>query len=191
MSLAKVSGGDFSRAFLNQVELGRSQPSTRVLRVIAGRLGTEVEYLLEGRAPGVERELALERARVLLATDSPRRALSALAPAASSADWPLATDVRLVQAEALRRLGRVDESNAILESERAVIAQHRDTHRLARLRSLESEKPFVLGRGDPASAIRAHLALADRAVRAGREHDALEHFRAARVLLELRGRSRT
>ena len=139
----------------------------------------------------MERQLALERARVLLATDSPRRALAALAPAASSADWPLATDVRLVQAEALRRLGRLEESNAILESEREVIARHRDAHRLARLRALQSAKPFVIGRGDPASAIRAHLGLADRALRAGHEQDALEHFRAARVLLELRGRSRT
>jgi len=190
LSLAKVSGGDFSRAFLNQVELGRSQPSTRVLRVIAGRLGTEVEYLLEGRAAGVERELALERARVLLATGTPRRALTALAPASASADWPLATDARLVQAEALRALGRVDEAKAMLESERAVIARHHDAHRLARLQALLRAKPFVVGRGDPASAIRAHLSLADRALRAGREQDALEHFRAARVLLELRGRSR-
>ena len=52
MSLAKVVREDFSRAFLNQVELGRAQPSTRVLRVIAGRLGTQVDYLLEGRLPG-------------------------------------------------------------------------------------------------------------------------------------------
>ncbi|HXJ48011.1 MAG TPA: helix-turn-helix transcriptional regulator, partial [Candidatus Acidoferrum sp.] len=43
LSLAKVSGPDFSRAFLHQVEHGRAQPSTRVLRVIAGRLGTEVD----------------------------------------------------------------------------------------------------------------------------------------------------
>ena len=78
MSLAKVSGADFSRAFLNQVELGRSQPSTRVLRVIAGRLGTEVDYLLEGRLPGMERELALEKARVLVARGHAQRALSAL-----------------------------------------------------------------------------------------------------------------
>ena len=77
MSLAKVSGGDFSRAFLNQVELGRSQPSTRVLRVIAGRLGTEVDYLLEGRLPGIERELALEKARVLVARGHAKRALVA------------------------------------------------------------------------------------------------------------------
>ena len=77
MSLAKVSGADFSRAFLHQVEHGRSQPSTRVLRVIAGRLGTEVDYLLEGRLPGVERELAVEKGRVLLARGQARRALAA------------------------------------------------------------------------------------------------------------------
>src|ERR1700716_3601897 len=89
MSLARVSGDDFSRAFLNQVEMGRSQPSTRVLRVIAGRLGTEVDYLLEGRLPSIDRELALERARVLMARGQARRALAALAEAAVASDWPL------------------------------------------------------------------------------------------------------
>src|SRR6202795_2285083 len=86
MSLAKVSREDFSRAFLHQVEHGRSQPSTRVLRVIAGRLGTEVDYLLEGRLPGVERELALEKGRVLLARGDARKALAALQPAADSTE---------------------------------------------------------------------------------------------------------
>src|SRR3989442_15952649 len=66
MSLAKVVGDDFSRAFLNQVELGKARPSIRVLRIIAERLGTEVEYLLEGREAGIERELALEKGRGLL-----------------------------------------------------------------------------------------------------------------------------
>ena len=47
MSLAKVAGGDFSRAFLNQVELNKSRPSVRVLRVIADRLG-RVMLLGEG-----------------------------------------------------------------------------------------------------------------------------------------------
>src|SRR4029077_19973073 len=97
MSLAKVSGGDFSRAFLNQVELGRSQPSTRVLRVIAGRLGTEVDYLLEGRLPNRDRELALERPRVLLARGQARRALAAVDDAIRAADWPMRTDARLCQ----------------------------------------------------------------------------------------------
>src|SRR6202171_2750185 len=113
MSLAKVSGPDFSRAFLHQVEHGQSQPSTRVLRVIAGRLGTEVDYLLEGRLPGVERELALEKGRVLLARGDARRALVALQPAADSTEWPLGSDARLSQAEALRALGRNAEVEGI------------------------------------------------------------------------------
>jgi len=184
MSLAKVSGEDFSRAFLNQVELGRSQPSTRVLRVIAGRLGTEVDYLLEGRLPGLDRELALERARVLVARGQPRRALAALAEITDASDWPLRTDVRLCQAEALRAVGRAEEAEMILAEERKVIAAHKDTHRLERVRSLEGGTDFSMGGGDPDAAVRAHLRLADSALRAGRGYDALEHYRAARVLLE-------
>src|SRR4029079_1369929 len=73
MSLASVVGDDFSRAFLNQVEMGKARPSIRVLRIIADRLGTEVEYLLQGREAGIERELAVEKARVLLLQGEPRR----------------------------------------------------------------------------------------------------------------------
>lgn len=184
MSLAKVSGGDFSRAFLNQVELGRSQPSTRVLRVIAGRLGTEIDYLLEGKPPNLDRELALERARVLLAQGNGSRALVALAEAMDASDWPLRTDVRLCQAEALRAVGRADEADEILQEERKVITAHRDAHRLERLRTLRSGKAFSIGRGDIEAAVRAHLRLGDRALRSARAYDALEHYRAARVLLE-------
>ncbi|HSS94574.1 MAG TPA: helix-turn-helix domain-containing protein [Candidatus Dormibacteraeota bacterium] len=184
MSLAKVSGGDFSRAFLNQVELGRSQPSTRVLRVIAGRLGTEVDYLLEGRQPNLERELALERSRVLLARRQPRRALAALGEGFDSSEWPLRTDARLCQAEALRAIGRAVEADAILAEERKVIAAHRDGHRLERLRALEKGKTFSVADGDPEVAVQLHLRLADRALRGARGYDALEHYRAARVLLE-------
>ena len=185
MSLAKVSGGDFSRAFLNQVELGRSQPSTRVLRVIAGRLGTEVDYLLEGRLPNLDRELALERARVLMARGQARRALQALGESVDASDWPSRTDARLCQAEALRAIGRAEEADAILADERKVIAAHRDSHRLGRLRALELGETFSIGDGDPDSAVRLHLRLADRALRAERGHDALEPYRAARVLLEV------
>jgi transcriptional regulator with XRE-family HTH domain len=182
MSLAKVSGDDFSRAFLNQVELGRSQPSTRVLRVIAGRLGTEVDYLLDGRLPGVERELALEKGRVLLARGDARRALLALRPAADSTEWPLGSDARLCQAEALQALGREAEANEILVRERELISAHRDRHRLQRLRSVAKGKRFTFG-PDP---VKTHLRLADQAQRAANSHDALEHYRAARVLLETR-----
>ena len=185
LSLAKVSGEDFSRAFLNQVEMGRSQPSTRVLRVIAGRLGTEVDYLLEGRPPNLDRELALERARILVARGQARRALSALAEAVDATDWQLRTDVRLCQAEALRAIGSSEEADTILAEERRVITVHRDAHRLDRLRAQESGRPFSIGRGDLEAAVRVHLRLADRALRAARGADALEHYRAARVLLEV------
>jgi transcriptional regulator with XRE-family HTH domain len=189
MSLAKVSGGDFSRAFLNQVELGRSQPSTRVLRVIAGRLGTEVDYLLEGRLPAIERELALEKARVLVARGHARRALASLATVVESFEWPLGTDARLCQAEALTMLGREAEAAELLSAEKPVIAAQHDNYRLQRLRSLQKGGGPPNGDGDLESAAHAHLRLADKAQRAANSHDALEHYRAARVLLEVRARS--
>jgi transcriptional regulator with XRE-family HTH domain len=180
MSLAKVSGGDFSRAFLNQVEFGRVQPSTRVLRVIAVRLGTDVDYLLEGREPAIERELALEKARVLLARGDARKALLSLSPVIESNEWPIGTDARLCQAQAMYALGRTDEARAVVERERALLTARRDQHRLARLRAIERGKRFATA-GDP---VKAHLRLADRAQRAANNRDALEHYRAARVLLE-------
>jgi transcriptional regulator with XRE-family HTH domain len=191
MSLAKVSGGDFSRAFLNQVELGRSQPSTRVLRVIAGRLGTEVDYLLEGRLPGMERELAVEKARALVARGQARRALAALGTAVESSEWPLGCDARICQAAALRMLGRLAEAEAILSAEREVLLERGDTHRLQRVRSLQKGQAFAIGAGDLESAAQSHLRLADKAQRSANTHDALEHYRAARILLEVRARPGT
>jgi len=190
LSLAKVSREDFSRAFLHQVEHGLSQPSTRVLRVIAGRLGTEVDYLLEGRLPGVERELALEKGRVLLARGDARKALVALKPAADSTEWPLGADARLSQAEALRALGRDAEADEILAREREVITSHRDRHRLQRLQAIGKGERLGYGAGGTKaaleSAVKAHLRLADQAQRSANSQDALEHYRAARVLLEVR-----
>jgi transcriptional regulator with XRE-family HTH domain len=181
MSLAKVSGGDFSRAFLNQVEFGRVQPSTRVLRVIAVRLGTDVNYLLEGREPAVERELALEKARVLLARGDARKALLALQPVLDSTEWPLGTDARLCQVEALVALDRLEEAAAVGERVKALISARSDRHRLERLRAIRRGERFGFG-GD---AVKTHLQLADRAQRAANNRDALEHYRAARVLLEV------
>jgi transcriptional regulator with XRE-family HTH domain len=66
MTLAQVAGGDFSRAFLNQVEMGRSQPSTRVLRVIASRLATPIDYLVVGSSRLIDLERAVERAHLAL-----------------------------------------------------------------------------------------------------------------------------
>jgi transcriptional regulator with XRE-family HTH domain len=187
MSLARVGGADFTRAFLSQVELGQNQPSTRVLRLIAGRLGTDVDYLLEGRLPAVERELALEKARVLLARGDARRALAALGSSAESSEWPLGTDARLCQAEALLALGREAEAKEILARVKEQIKSHGDRHRLQRLQSVEKGKRFVID-GDP---VKTHLRLADRAQRAANSQDALEHYRAARVLLEVDAKARS
>jgi transcriptional regulator with XRE-family HTH domain len=190
MSLAKVSREDFSRAFLHQVEHGRSQPSTRVLRVIAGRLGTEVDYLLEGRLPGVERELALEKGRVLLARGEARKALTALQAAYVSTEWPLGSDARLTQAEALLTLEREIEAHEILAQEKEIITSRRDRQRLQRLRAIEKGERLGYGTGGTKgaleSAVKAHLRLADQAQRNANSQDALEHYRAARVLLEVR-----
>jgi transcriptional regulator with XRE-family HTH domain len=186
MSLAKVSNPDFTRAFMSQIELGHAQPSMRVLRVIAGRLGTEVDYLLDGRLPGLERDLALERARVLVAQGRAQRALDALGTVVDAAEWPLGTDARLCQAEALRLLGRIEEAHEILSREKAVITAQQDTHRLQRVRLLERGERFSIGAGDIDTAVQTHLRLADRAQRDANSRDALEHYRAARVLLEVR-----
>jgi transcriptional regulator with XRE-family HTH domain len=188
--MAKVGRTDFSRAFMHQVEHGRAQPSTRVLRIIAGRLGTEVDYLLEGRLPGVERELALEKGRVLLARGDARRAFVALQPAADSTEWPLGADARLSQAEALRALGRDSEAESMLAREKEAIASRRDRQRLQRLRAIEKGERVAYGEGGAKgaleSAVQAHLKLADQAERGANSRDALEHYRAARVLLEVR-----
>lgn len=180
LSLAKVVGDDVSRAFLNQVEMGKARPSIRVLRVIAERLGTEVEYLLEGRVAGLERELSLEKGRVLLARGEPKRALAVLRAAVASYDWPLGTDARLSQAEAYIALGRKDEATAILARERNLIELHNDHHRRERMRVIERGGHFRF-EGDP---LEVHLRMADRAQRARNDFDELEHYRAARVLLE-------
>lgn len=180
LSLAKVVRNDFSRAFLNQVEMGKARPSIRVLRVIAERLGTEVEYLLEGQQAGLERELALEKGRVLLAQGEPHRALLALRPALESYDWPLGSDARVCQAEALIGMGRREQAIPILANERSEIELHNDAHRRERLRTVERGAHYRY----EVDAVKRHLQLADRAHRAGHVHDELEHYRAARVLLE-------
>src|ERR1700730_13954640 len=118
LSLAQVAGEDFSRAFLNQVEMGRSQPSTRVLRVIAARLGQPVDYLLGGA--DLERELAVERARLALIKGSPRRALELLAGTLEERS-PLGSDARLCAAEALVRLGREAEAAQLVADEERLL----------------------------------------------------------------------
>jgi predicted Zn-dependent protease len=53
-----------------------------------------------------------------------------------------------------------------------------------RWRALSEGRRFSYGGGDAKAAAEAHLQTAERAIRAGRPQDALEHYKSARVLLE-------
>jgi transcriptional regulator with XRE-family HTH domain len=174
LTLAQVAGEDFSRAFLNQVEMGRSQPSTRVLRVIATRLGQPLDYLMGGAE--LDRELAVERGRLALARGSPRRALELLASALEERSL-LGSDARLCAAEALIQLGREEEAGRLLAEEERLLRARADAHRLRRLQGLLSGRPVRL---DAAG----HEQLGEQALREGRPELALEHLRTARVLRE-------
>jgi transcriptional regulator with XRE-family HTH domain len=176
LSLAKVAGGDFSRAFLNQVELNKSRPSVRVLRVIADRLAAPVDYLLDGSTPSLDREIALEKARLELARGDLRRCLSAIEPALDAKEWPLGVDARLCAGEAMLRLGRAEEGTRLLEAQRVPIAARGDQHRLRRLDAILAGETFAID-------AEAHAKLGVALLREGDGAAALEHFRAARILL--------
>ena len=174
LTLAQVAGEDFSRAFLNQVEMGRSQPSTRVLRVIAGRLGEPLDYLLGGEQQA--QELAVEQAYLALRRGRAKAALQLLTPLIDRPST-LGSDARLCAAEALVALGRKPEAEQLLAGEDGLLRARGDAYRLARLENvLEGRRPRL----DAAD----HERLGGQALREGRNDLALEHLRAARVLRE-------
>jgi tetratricopeptide (TPR) repeat protein len=118
LSLAGVAQTDFSRAFLNQIELGRARPSTRILQVIAERLRRPVEYFLQdpqNSAAALEFHLAeagtrirqgdAERARELM---TELLALPQIAP-------ELRARAQLVLAEALLKLRAIPEAIEVLQ----------------------------------------------------------------------------
>ncbi|MDQ6918949.1 MAG: helix-turn-helix domain-containing protein [Candidatus Dormibacteraeota bacterium] len=177
MSLAKVAGADFSRAFLNQVELNKSRPSVRVLRVIADRLGTPVDYLLDGSTPSLDREIVLEKARLELARGDCKGCLTVIEPALDAREWPLGVDARLCAGEAMLKLGGAEEAGRLLEEQRAEIKAHGDAYRLQRLDA-------ILARQDHRLDAAGYAALGVAMLRDGNGAAALEHFRTARILLE-------
>lgn len=177
MSLAQVAAGQFSRAFLHQVELGKSQPSVGVLRMIAGRLDASIDYLLEGEGRFVRREVALEAARLALARGSPQRALELLEPVRTTQAWPLGTDARLCAAEALLALDRGEEAAGLLDAEEPLVKARDDRGRGARIMALRRGKR-------PRLDVAGHERQAEEALRAGDPDAALDHLRAARILSE-------
>ena len=117
LTLQAFSGDDFSRAFLNQVELGRAQPSTQTLRIIARRLQRPIEYFLEDPGDSTAAlELALAEAEISLhQADAPRaerlmtQMLARLIPA------ELRTQAHLTLATAQLRQGRAADAIPLLE----------------------------------------------------------------------------
>ncbi len=118
MSLAAVAQRDFSRAFLNQVELGRSRASPRTLRIIAERLGRPVEYFLQDEPDqlrAAQTEYTLAEAEVALLKREPGTVLKLL-DSGTLANMPLTQRMRgmLYRGEALVHLSRGAEAMEIL-----------------------------------------------------------------------------
>lgn len=126
LSLAAVAGSDFSRAFLNQVELGKAQPSTHTLRIIAERLQQPLEYFLEDpEVSSAAVELTLAEAQTRLLRSDPRRTEALMErllrrPISREAK----TQAQLLLAEACLRLGsRLPQAMRLLEEAHATAEQ--------------------------------------------------------------------
>src|SRR5216683_3898798 len=119
LSLAAVAGKDFSRAFLNQVELGKARPSSRTLQIIADRLHRPIEYFLQNPEDSATVvELLLAEAGTRLRQGDAAQAKSTLLELAARPR--LAPEVRaraqLLLAEAQLRLGAVEEALPVLRT---------------------------------------------------------------------------
>lgn len=117
LTLAAVAGKDFTRAFLNQVELGSAQPSMHNLRIIAERLHQPIEFFLEDpEVSSAALELALTEAETRLRQGDHGRA-EALIRQLLKRNLPLdaLTRAQLILGTALQRRGAAVASIAILE----------------------------------------------------------------------------
>src|SRR2546428_8629060 len=117
LTLQAVAGDDFSRAFLNQVELGRAQPSTQTLRIIARRLQRPIEYFLEDPGDSTAAlELALAEAEISLhQADAPRAERLMTQMLARPIPAELRTRAQLTLATAQLRQGRAADAIRLLE----------------------------------------------------------------------------
>ena len=177
LSLAQVAQDDFSRAFLNQVELEKCRPSVGPLALIAERLDVPLDVLMGTDERFLRRRLTVEAARIALARDDAARALQLVEPLTAAQAWPLGADSRLCAAAALDTLGRRDEATALLDREEPELRARGDEARLAHLEEIRGGRRV----GPDARGCERR---AERALAAGDLPGAVEQLTAARVLAE-------
>ena len=118
LSLSAVAQNDFSRAFLNQIELGRSRPSTRTLQIIAERLHRPVEYFLQDpqvSSTALELRIAEAATRVRRGDGERARDLMNEVLARPQIALELRTRAQLVLSEALLKLRAIPDAIAVLK----------------------------------------------------------------------------
>src|SRR5438874_8210319 len=152
LSLAAVAGDDFSRAFLNQVELGRAQPSTQTLRIIAHRLQRPIDYFLEDPGESTAAlELALAEAEMGLHRGEPARAESLMTRLLAR---PLPIDLRtraqLTLAVAQLKQGRPQDARPVLEEAIAVAERAQANQLLVELYDRMGSVHYLLRRAHTA-----------------------------------------
>jgi tetratricopeptide (TPR) repeat protein len=131
LSLAAVAGKDFSRAFLNQIELGRARPSTEKLRIIAQRLQRPIEYFLEDPGDSTAAlELVLAEAEMGLHHGEAERAEALMSRLlARPIPIDLRTRAQLTLGAARLRQGRAQAALPVLE-EAIAAAERSHAHQL-------------------------------------------------------------
>lgn len=121
LSQAQLAGGRCSKAYLSQIELGRTRPTSATLEWLAARLATDREFLESGisRAERERMDSALRDAELLLESHRYEDALQTfqdLEELIVSVGVPAFTLRRLRgEAWALIRIGELESATSVLE----------------------------------------------------------------------------
>lgn len=114
LTQGQLAGDDFTKAFISQLETGRSKLSLRAAQVLASRLGVPVTELIEvGDRSDKQHQITLMQAERELVSGSPQVALK-LAREVKDAG-PLRGRVLRLQGRALLALDRAAEAIVVLE----------------------------------------------------------------------------
>lgn len=128
LTQSDVAGRDVTAAYVSRIEAGQRRPTTQVLEMLAERLSTTLDYLLQGPATSVgaavqgdlEDQVWLDHAELLLASGDAAGAsakLDAVLPSLQEAGRPWSLRrARHLRAGALEALGDTTEAIRLLES---------------------------------------------------------------------------